>query len=54
MKSNTTQLIKLVVDAYGNTEETKASLKNLLTRIWVDGQLDGLDKAKEIYSDLHK
>ena len=48
MKQETTSIIKTIIDACGTNEATRASLKNLLTRIYLDGQTDGLEKARDI------
>jgi hypothetical protein len=53
MKQETTSIIKTIIDACGTNEATRASLKNLLTRIYLNGQTDGLEKAREIFRSVY-
>ncbi len=55
MNKTTKQKIDNIVNAIAMTDiKMSRALRALITSIYIDGELAGLDKAKEIYSDLSK
>lgn len=49
MNKETKQKIDNIVEGLGLSETAKKTLRDLITSVYIDGEIAGLDKAKEIF-----
>ncbi len=48
MNKETQKIIETIVDASSHSEETKKSLRYLLESIYINGEIAGIQQAREI------